>query len=56
MQYCTCFSFIHGYSQVFNVWIPRVKLQIVTWIGRGGTISWPQRPPHLTTLDFSVCG
>jgi hypothetical protein len=24
------------------------------WIGRGGTIAWPQRSPDLTSLEFSV--
>jgi hypothetical protein len=26
------------------------------WIGRGSTINWPPRSPHLTSLDFCSWG
>ena len=26
------------------------------WIGRGGPVPWPPRSPHLTPLDFFLCG
>jgi hypothetical protein len=26
------------------------------WIGRRGAVEWPPRSPHLTPLDFYLCG
>jgi hypothetical protein len=26
------------------------------WVGRDGTIPWPQRPPYITPLDFFLWG
>jgi len=43
---------IHGLSK----WFPWVTRQIVSWIGPGGTISWPPWSPDLTPLYFSVWG
>ena len=31
-----------------------INRTLVTWIGRGRTISWPQQSPDLTPLNISV--
>jgi hypothetical protein len=36
------------------MWFPRAALQIVAWIGHGGTIAWPPRSPDLAPPDFRV--
>ena len=38
------------------IWMSECLLDIGRWIGRAGPISWPERSPDMTPLDFYFWG